>query len=87
MHLPRPHHHSPSGAPQSTQGGRRTHLRALAIVLVFAGELLALEPVQHLADSFRWLGKHGLERHAWGELTSLLDLVDAELLGQLERVN
>ena len=39
-------------------------LGALAVVLVLAREVLALEPVEHLRDGLGRLGEHGLERDA-----------------------
>ena len=45
---------------------RNPHLSSLPVVLVLAGEIHVLEPVEGLADAFAGLGEHGLHRKAWG---------------------
>ena len=60
-------------------GPRMLYLRALAVILVLARELLAFEAVKHLADGLRRLRKHGLKRYARRELAPLLQPIDADL--------
>jgi hypothetical protein len=55
------------------------NLCTLSIVLVLAGELLALEAVEDLRDCLRRLGEHGLEGHAWRKLDRLAELLRAAL--------
>ena len=53
------------------------YLCALAVVLVLARELLALELVQHLADGLSRLRQHRLQGNARSQLTLGLQAVDA----------
>ena len=39
------------------------NLSTFAVVLVFAGEVFALELIQDFGDGFSRFGEHGLERH------------------------
>lgn len=55
------------------------YLCALAVVLVLARELLALELVQHLADGLSRLRQHRLQGHAWRELALFAKLIDADI--------
>lgn len=43
-----------------------THLCALAIVFVLAGERRLVKPLHHLADALGGVSQHGSQRHTWG---------------------
>ena len=59
-------------------------LGALAVVLVLARKVLALEPVEHLRDGLGRLGEHGLERDACGTVTWRAS-ARARVRGEIER--
>ena len=56
-----------------------THLCALAVVLVLARELFALELVEHLADCLGRLRQHGFQRDAGRQLALFAKLVDSDI--------
>ena len=59
--------------------GNEVDLRSLAVVLVFAGEVLALEAIENLTNRFGRLRKHGLERHTRLQSASIPQLPNATL--------
>jgi hypothetical protein len=58
---------------------KEVHLRTLAVVLVLARELLALEAVQDFGDGLGGLRQHGLERHTGRKLAVFPQVVDPAL--------
>jgi hypothetical protein len=50
------------------------NLSALAVILVFARELLLVEAVENFCDGLGRFRQHGLERYSWLQLAILVEI-------------
>ena len=59
--------------------GKQMHLGPLAIVLVLAGKVLALEAVKDFGNRLCWLGQHRFQGYTWRRCFSLANKMHALL--------